>query len=299
MKKIRLALLLFVLPLLASLAAVTAQDDPIPASGTDEAMLVSFVEQVRGFVGQVTPFEALTPCYGGTVTCGQTVTGRVSVDSCATSSNVYAVGYLFNGSAGQRITLRASSPTFRMAILLVDGREGNSTLYTSVQATTTGGIAEVSNFSLPYTGPYFIFVSPLTASTFGDYSLTVSCISGGGGGGSCTPNATTLCLNNGRFRVTATFLTGAGQSGNAQAVTESGDTGMFWFFSSGNIEAIIKVVNGCTFNSRYWVFAGGLTNVGVVLTVTDTLNGTTKTYTNPINTAFQPIQDTAAFATCP
>ena len=37
----------------------------------------------------------------------------------------------------------------------------------------------------------------------------------------------------------------------------------------------------------------------VRLTVTDTLRGVTKQYTNPQSTAFQPIQDTEAFATCP
>jgi hypothetical protein len=125
-------------------------------------------------------------------------------------------------------------------------------------------------------------------------------LSGGGGGATvCTPNSTTLCLNDGRFRVTATFLTPQGQSGNANAVTETSATGLFWFFSADNVEAIIKVVNGCALNSRYWVFAGGLTNVQVSLTVTDTRNGTTRTYTNPQGVAFQPIQDTNAFATCP
>src|SRR5205807_4105842 len=46
------------------------------------------------------------------------------------------------------------------------------------------------------------------------------------------------------------------------------------------------------------VFAGGLTDVNVVLTVRDTVTGTTRTYTNPSGTAFQPIQDTDAFTTC-
>ena len=84
-------------------------------------------------------------------------------------------------------------------------------------------------------------------------------------------------------------------------MTQTSDTGLFWFFSANNIEVIIKVVNACTFAAapRYWVFAGGLTNVQVVLTVTDTSNGMTRTYTNPLNTAFAPIQDTDAFATCP
>jgi hypothetical protein len=74
---------------------------------------------------------------------------------------------------------------------------------------------------------------------------------------------------------------------------------MFWFFSPNNVEAIVKVVNGCSFNQRYWVFGAGLTNVAVTLRVTDTQSGILHTYTNAQGNAFQPIQDTAAFATCP
>ena len=116
--------------------------------------------------------------------------------------------------------------------------------------------------------------------------------------GPCTPDANSLCLNNGRFRVTAAYSSAQG-SGTGTAIPGTTDTGQFWFFSSQNVEMVIKVLNGCTFNQRYWVFAGGLTNVQVTTTVTDMANGTVKTYTNPLNTAFQPIQDTAAFATCP
>jgi hypothetical protein len=59
-------------------------------------------------------------------------------------------------------------------------------------------------------------------------------------------------------------------------------------------------LDACSGSSGYyWVFAGGLTNVHVGLTITDTFTGVVRTYTNPQNTAFQPIQDTSAFATCP
>lgn len=115
----------------------------------------------------------------------------------------------------------------------------------------------------------------------------------------CTQSPTTLCLNNGRFRVQATFQTPAGQSGNAQVVKLTEDSGYLWFFSANNVEVVLKVLNGCSFNNRYWFFAAGLTNVRVVITVTDTSTGTTKTYTNPLNRPFPPIQDTSAFATCP
>jgi hypothetical protein len=117
--------------------------------------------------------------------------------------------------------------------------------------------------------------------------------------GSCVENATTLCLNNGRFQVRATFNAPTGQSGNAQVVKLTGDTGYLWFFNPSNVEVVVKVLNGCGVNNRYWVFAGGLTNVRTVITVTDTQTGATKTYINPQGTAFQPIQDTNAFATCP
>jgi hypothetical protein len=65
------------------------------------------------------------------------------------------------------------------------------------------------------------------------------------------------------------------------------------------VEAVTKVLNGCPLNNRYWVFAGGLTNVRTVISVTDTQTGATKSYINPQGVAFQPIQDTSAFATCP
>lgn len=83
--------------------------------------------------------------------------------------------------------------------------------------------------------------------------------------------------------------------------TQFDDYGVFFFFDPDNIEMVVKVLDACNlegFNS-FWVFAGGLTNVEVELTVTDTQTGQIKTYSNPLNTPFQPIQDTQAFATCP
>ena len=101
--------------------------------------------------------------------------------------------------------------------------------------------------------------------------------------------------------MTAAFRTSNGQSGNGQAVSLTSDSGYFWFFNAANIEVVIKVLNACTQSPpRYWVFAAGLTNVEVTLTVRDTQTGAqAPPYVNPINTPFQPIQDTNAFSTCP
>jgi hypothetical protein len=108
-----------------------------------------------------------------------------------------------------------------------------------------------------------------------------------------------MCLSAGRFAVSASWAANDGTSGQARAVGMTADTGYLWFFDSKNVEVVVKVLNACSFNSRYWVFAAGLTNVKVTLTVRDTLTGTLRTFSNPMNSAFQPIQDVSAFSTCP
>jgi photosystem II stability/assembly factor-like uncharacterized protein len=115
---------------------------------------------------------------------------------------------------------------------------------------------------------------------------------------SCISDTRSLCLNEQRFRITADWET-ATESGSGIAVALTDDTGYFWFFSPENLEVVAKVLDGCGFSSSYWLFAGGLTNVKVTLTVTDTRTGSVKTYINPAGTPFQAIQDTSAFATCP
>lgn len=112
----------------------------------------------------------------------------------------------------------------------------------------------------------------------------------------CIPSAQQLCLNKGRFAVTARFKAGAEPEGQASVVKLTDETGYLWFFNATNVESVVKVLDGCGLTGHFWVFAGGLTNVQVDLTVTDTLTGRSKTYRNPQDTAFQPIQDTAALA---
>jgi hypothetical protein len=117
--------------------------------------------------------------------------------------------------------------------------------------------------------------------------------------GACAPSPTRLCLNQGRFRVEATWTTADQKSGPGMAVPFAGDSGSFWFFDAANVEMDVKVLNACGLDHRYWLFAAGLTNVKVVLKVTDTKNGSTRMYDNPQGKVFQTITDTNAFATCP
>ncbi len=118
----------------------------------------------------------------------------------------------------------------------------------------------------------------------------------------CTSSDTRLCLILGRFAVEAFWKTSPEDAGvAARAVRLTGDTGYFWFFDPANVEVLVKVLNACRvadFNS-FWVFAAGLTDIGVTLRVTDTETGETRDYVNPVGAAFEPVQDTDAFATCP
>jgi hypothetical protein len=118
-------------------------------------------------------------------------------------------------------------------------------------------------------------------------------------GAVCIADQHTLCLNGGRFRVRADWRTVFGTSGQATAVPLTADTGYFWFFAAANVEVVVKVLDACGPFERFWVFASGLTDVGVVLEVTDTLSGEVRVYENPLGRAYPPLQDTDAFATCP
>lgn len=118
--------------------------------------------------------------------------------------------------------------------------------------------------------------------------------------GPCVPDTESLCLNGGRFRVTAQWEKPDGSSGHGNGIKLTGDSGYFWFFDPANIEAVVKVLNGCAIGNSYWVFAAGLTNVSVHVVVTDTVTGAVYTRDNAQGAAFLPIQDTTAFPTsCP
>jgi hypothetical protein len=115
----------------------------------------------------------------------------------------------------------------------------------------------------------------------------------------CVPSATAACLAN-RFKVEVAYdATPANGAGPGQVVLESGASVKFTFFDPGNIELILKVLDACVppFN-KWWVYAGGLTDVGVSIKVTDTMTGSVKNYSSTKGTLFQTFADTAAFV-CP
>ncbi len=118
----------------------------------------------------------------------------------------------------------------------------------------------------------------------------------------CVADPQTLCIGQGRFRVTIDWHTPAGNGGHGQAVPlpSAPDSGLFYFFSSTNVEMLVKVLNACVDPfQRYWVFYAATTNVELAMVVTDTQTGKTRGYHNLLNQVAVPVQDTGAFATCP
>lgn len=103
----------------------------------------------------------------------------------------------------------------------------------------------------------------------------------------------------GRFRVRATWRDAQGLAGPGRPGSLTPQTGFFWFFDPDNVEALVKVIDGCALNDRYWVFLAGLTDVETHVAVEDIETGEVRTYTNLLRTPFAPVQDTGALIGCP
>jgi hypothetical protein len=191
-----------------------------------------------------------------------------------------------------------------------DNFSKNLKVFTGTSLTALSEIASDTDHAEPsvhFTGiagqVYRIAVGSYFSDVWGSTVLTINGPQGSGGGpGSCVASGQTLCIDDqtgdDRFRIQVAFDTGQ-QNGQGQAIPLSnlgvGHGGLFWFFSADNPEMLIKVINGCAVNNRYWLFYAATTNVGLTVTVTDTHTGTVKTYTNHNGTAALPIQDTSAF----
>lgn len=116
----------------------------------------------------------------------------------------------------------------------------------------------------------------------------------------CVPADERLCLQHGRFQVSARWRTFDGTTGSAHAAPLDGDegSGLLWFFAPDNTELTVKVVEGCPVNQRWWAFVSSSSTVEYEVTVTDTRSGATRTYTNALGQVPELLADTGAFP-CP
>jgi hypothetical protein len=124
------------------------------------------------------------------------------------------------------------------------------------------------------------------------FPVAISC-------GSSTVNA--LCLQ-GRFSISAKFRTATAPGptdGSAHVVVASANSGIFWFFSSDNWEVMVKSINACGLNSRYWVYSAATTDRFYRMEVFDIRAGAAKIYFNYPGAPAPAVTDSNAFATCP
>ena len=107
----------------------------------------------------------------------------------------------------------------------------------------------------------------------------------GDASGACRDGGEYLCLSEGRFEIRAHWKDhnreGVYGTGAAVPIDVSDESGMFWFFSSSNIELVVKTLDGRGVNGHYWVFFGALSDVEYWVTVRDTAGGGSRTYHNP------------------
>lgn len=163
----------------------------------------------------------------------------------------------------------------------------------------TANVTQAQNLELTAATAYVFRVAAFNANGNSAYSNEVT-VSTNGLPGPCVADASTVCLNRGRFRVQVAWKTAAGEEGVATSVpVGSDDSALFWFFNANNWEMLIKVLDGCPVTNNYWVFFAATTDVQFVVTVTDTTTAKVKTYFNPQGISADAVTDTGAFPTCP
>ncbi len=175
-------------------------------------------------------------------------------------------------------------------------------------ARTTAQIRAALNVRINTAQPGLVAVWPLDGNTADVIGAHDGAVSGTGitastfpAFGACAGSATGLCLFD-RFLVTARFRTGAPGTaeGTAQVAGCPNDgSGLFWFFSATNWEVMVKALNGCGLNDRWWVFSAATTNVFYRLEVWDVTEGEQKIYFNYPGSPAPAVTDTSALATCP
>jgi hypothetical protein len=225
-------------------------------------------------------------------------TFRFNVLGATLLALVLVAGVARAGQPLASFTWSPASPTSGNEVSFTDTSSENPTSWLWNFGDPTGGALNTSTaqnpfftYNLPGTYTVSLTVSNNDGSSTTSHVLTVT----GGTPPLCQSDDGTICLNGGRFSVTADWTKPDGTTGPGHAIKLTGDAGYFWFFDAANIELVVKVLNGCAIDNAYWVFAAGLTNVQVVMNVKDEQTGVIYTNTNPQGVAFVPVQNTNAF----
>lgn len=169
------------------------------------------------------------------------------------------------------------------------------------------GTSRIQDIPLTWIDNWILVVSGFDSPDVGTFNVNVMCDSPATrvlpmSGTQSVYDGRVHSLLNGRFQIWAEWTDFALNSGYGTFVPMgSNDSGLIWFFQPGNWEVLIKVIDACSLNDRYWVFAAATTNVFYRIHVIDTFPNpdVEVTYTNPLGNTSPAITDSDAFATCP
>ncbi len=132
-------------------------------------------------------------------------------------------------------------------------------------------------------------VRALGAAGNSGYSNEATATTLGSGPTTCTASDTTVCLLDGRFRVSIAFINqfanppapGNFKGAKLVAGSQNPDVATFGISSAQAIEVVVRIQDTRPFGlNRFDVYYGGLTDLEYTVSITDVQKGTTKTYRN-------------------
>jgi len=204
-------------------------------------------------------------------------------------------------TAASQYFLPASAPAGAAALLGLSFYPGPNCTGTSFGTSTSGVIRDrwspIAIVSLAPSGSQSVLVHlGAWKQTASPQSFTVNHDNAYLRKSKCGTGRFSLCLAGERFYVTAYSRNPSGGPLNSAGTAPfTADSGSFWFFDPVNLELNVKILDACTVNNKFWVFAAGTTTLEVQLHILDTVTGAIKEYENPAGQPFATIADVAAF----
>lgn len=165
--------------------------------------------------------------------------------------------------------------------------------------TQFDGLTTVLTFTAPV-NPGVQNTMRLAIADVGDGILDSAVFLAGGSfsdAGGCIQNATTACLLGNRYEVKIRWEDYQHVFRDALVASAgTSESALFYFLNSANWEFLIKIIDGCGFNNRTWVYFAAATDVGYTVTVRDTQStAPPRVYTNALGHASPAVNDSNAF----
>ena len=199
-----------------------------------------------------------------------------------------------SGSLDLRVALSSSSPVFGQTLSYYsfsDSISLNPLAAHYMYSNVNSGTVNYYGSSIP-AGLYWALLYLREYQGGGVYAYTdwivlnnmVSCNgSGCSVVSTCTENAYTMCLVNGRYKVTSHWLNQYATPPSAASLKKTkltDNVGAFWIADANTYEYLVRF-NTATTNGKIWVNVSTFTSVEFWVSVTDTVNGQTKEYHSP------------------